>query len=95
MEDPASAAMGTVIGLLLVAVIGLLIGAVAKLLMPGPDPGGWFVTILLGIAGSWVGGLLFGLLGLTGLATSIIGAILGAMLLLLVYRMVKGRRLTS
>ena len=64
---------------------------VAKLLMPGPDPGGWFVTILLGIAGSWVGGFLFGLIGLTGSATSLVGAILGAMLLLLVYRMVAGR----
>jgi uncharacterized membrane protein YeaQ/YmgE (transglycosylase-associated protein family) len=91
MEDTASAALGGLLGLLIVAVIGLVIGAVAKLLMPGPDPGGWFVTILLGIAGSWVGGFLFGLIGLTGLATSVVGAILGAMLLLLVYRMVKGR----
>jgi uncharacterized membrane protein YeaQ/YmgE (transglycosylase-associated protein family) len=71
--------------------VGLVIGAVAKLLMPGPDPGGWIVTILLGIAGSWVGGWVFGLLGMGGLGGGLIGAVLGAMLLLLVYRLVKGR----
>jgi uncharacterized membrane protein YeaQ/YmgE (transglycosylase-associated protein family) len=91
MEQTAGAAAGGLTALLIVAVVGLVIGAVAKLLMPGPDPGGWFVTILLGIAGSWVGGFLFGLIGLTGSATSLVGAILGAMLLLLVYRMVAGR----
>ena len=91
MEQTAGAAMGGLTALLMVAIVGLIIGAIAKLLMPGPDPGGWFVTILLGIAGSWVGGFLFGLIGLTGLATSLVGAILGSMLLLLAYRMVAGR----
>jgi uncharacterized membrane protein YeaQ/YmgE (transglycosylase-associated protein family) len=84
--------MGGVFGILIVAVVGLVIGAIAKLLMPGPDPGGWFVTILLGIAGSWVGGLVFGLLGLAGLGASLVGAVLGAMLLLFIYRLVKGRK---
>jgi len=84
--------MGGVIGILIVAVIGLVVGAIAKLLMPGPDPGGWFVTILLGIAGSWVGGFVFGMLGLAGLGASLVGAVLGAMLLLLIYRLVKGRK---
>lgn len=68
-------------------VIGLIVGAVAKFLMPGPDPGGWILTILLGIAGSWVGGWVAGLLGMTG-GTGFIGSVLGAMLLLFIYRLV-------
>jgi uncharacterized membrane protein YeaQ/YmgE (transglycosylase-associated protein family) len=82
------AAVGGVIGILIAGVIGLLIGAVAKLLMPGKDPGGWFVTMLLGIAGSWVGAFLAGALGLTG-GLGLLGAVLGAMLLLLIYRLLK------
>ncbi|HRD88572.1 MAG TPA: GlsB/YeaQ/YmgE family stress response membrane protein [Accumulibacter sp.] len=82
MDAMAGAAVGGVIGLLMVAVIGFAIGVVAKLLMSGPDPGGWFVTILLGIAGSWAGGFLFGLLGLEGGLLGFVGAVLGAMLLL-------------
>jgi uncharacterized membrane protein YeaQ/YmgE (transglycosylase-associated protein family) len=85
------AAVGGVIGLLIVALIGLVIGAVAKMLTPGPDPGGWFVTILLGIAGSWVGNFLFGLVGLHGVVLELVGAVLGAMLLLWIYRMVKDK----
>lgn len=92
MEAMTGAAVGGVIGLLLVALVGLVVGAVAKLLMPGPDPGGWFATILLGIAGSWIGGLVFGFLGPQGLASGIIGAILGAMLLLMIYRVVKKKQ---
>lgn len=92
MDAGTGAAVGGVIGLLMVAVIGLVIGAVAKLLMPGPDPGGWFVTILLGIAGSWVGRFLLGLVGLQGQIVSIIGAIGGAMLLLLLYRVIKSKK---
>jgi len=91
MEQATGAAVGGVIGLLLIAVVGLIIGAVAKLLMPGPDPGSWFVTILLGIAGSWVGGFVFGLIGLGGVGTSLVGAILGAMLLLFIHRMITSR----
>ena len=60
MEAAAGGAIGGVIGLLLVAVVGLVIGAVAKLLMPGPDRGGWLATILLGVADSWVGSFVFG-----------------------------------
>ena len=84
-------AVGGVIGLLLVAVVGLVIGGVAKLLMPGKDPGGWLVTILLGIAGSWVGSFLMALLGSSGLVTGLAGAVVGAMILLGVYRLVKKR----
>ena len=89
MEEKGGMIVGGVIGILLVAGVGLVIGAAAKLLMPGRDPGGWFVTILLGIAGSWVGGFLAGALGLTGAVPGLIAAVLGAMLLLLVYRLIK------
>jgi uncharacterized membrane protein YeaQ/YmgE (transglycosylase-associated protein family) len=83
--------MEGVIGFLVLCLVGLVVGAIAKLLMPGDDPGGWIMTILLGIAGSWVGGLIFGALGLEGLATGVIGAVIGAMLLLWIYRLVKRR----
>jgi uncharacterized membrane protein YeaQ/YmgE (transglycosylase-associated protein family) len=91
MAGIAGAAFGGVIGLLIAAVVGLIIGAVAKLLMPGPDPGGWFVTILLGIAGSWVGRFLFGIIGIGGGILGFVGAVLGAMLLLWIYRIVKSK----
>lgn len=89
MEQNVGFAVGGVIGILLLALIGLVIGAVAKLLMPGKDPGGWFVTILLGIAGSWVGGLAVKMLGVVSVAAELIAAVLGAMLLLFIYRTVK------
>jgi uncharacterized membrane protein YeaQ/YmgE (transglycosylase-associated protein family) len=89
MEQNVGFAVGGVIGILLIALIGLVIGAVAKLLMPGKDPGGWFVTILLGIAGSWVGGFAVKALGVVSVAAELIAAVLGAMLLLFIYRMVK------
>jgi uncharacterized membrane protein YeaQ/YmgE (transglycosylase-associated protein family) len=91
MDAGTGAAVGGVIGLLMAALVGLVIGVIAKLLMPGADPGGWFMTILLGVAGSWVGGFLLGLVGLSGLAGGLVGGVLGAMLLLFLYRMVKGR----
>ena len=92
MEQTGGSLLGSLVGILVLALVGLGIGAVAKLLMPGPDPGGWIATILLGIAGSWVGGFVFGMLGWTGLASGLIGAVLGAMLLLWIYRMVKRPR---
>jgi uncharacterized membrane protein YeaQ/YmgE (transglycosylase-associated protein family) len=89
MENTLGGLAGGIIGLLLVAVVGLVIGVVAKLLMPGKDPGGWFVTILLGIAGSWVGGFLLSLLGVSGTIPGLVGSVVGAMLLLAAYRMIK------
>ena len=73
---------------------GLVVGAIAKFLMPGRDPGGWIVTILLGIAGSFVGGFLaHTLMGNNASQTAgWIGSIIGAMLLLFIYRMIVGRR---
>ena len=84
-------AIGGVIGLLIVAVVGFVIGGMAKLLMPGKDPGGWLVTILLGIAGSWVGSFLTALLGLSGIVPGLVGAVVGAMILLGVYRLLRKR----
>lgn len=72
---------------------GLVVGAIAKFLMPGKDPGGWIVTILLGIAGSFVGGFLATtLMGREQQTAGWIGSILGAMALLLIYRLIVGRR---
>jgi uncharacterized membrane protein YeaQ/YmgE (transglycosylase-associated protein family) len=76
-------------------IIGLIIGAVAKLLMPGKDPGGWIITILLGLVGSFVGSYLGQVLGLyaPGEQAGFIGSVVGAMVLLGLYRMVaKPRR---
>jgi len=71
--------------------IGLLAGAVAKLVMPGKDPGGILITMLLGIAGSVVAGFLGRALGLyrEGQAAGFLMSVLGAVLLLMVYRMLK------
>lgn len=80
-------------GILMWIIIGLIAGGIAKLIMPGKDPGGFIVTILLGIAGSILGGWLGGvLLGTGGGAAGLIGAIIGALILLGIYRMVAGRR---
>lgn len=76
--------------ILIAAVIGLIVGAIAKFLMPGPDPGGIFITMLLGVAGSWVGGYSANALGFVG-GTGFIGSVLGAMLILFIYRLVRKR----
>jgi uncharacterized membrane protein YeaQ/YmgE (transglycosylase-associated protein family) len=71
-------------------IVGVLIGAVAKLLMPGKDPGGCIITCLLGIAGSFVGGFLcrtFNIIPVSNFG-QFIGAVIGAMVLLLIYRFV-------
>src|SRR5207248_7801372 len=75
------------------ALFGLVVGAIAKFLMPGRDPGGWIVTILLGIAGSFVGGFLASaLMGRQGQTAGWIGSIIGAIVLLFIYRLIGGRR---
>jgi len=73
-------------------IIGLIAGAIAKAIMPGRDPGGIVITILLGIAGSLVGGFLFG--GADN-QVGLIGSIVGALILLGLYRLVIGRRRTT
>ncbi len=76
--------------------MGLLAGIVAKVLMPGKDPGGLIVTTLLGIAGAFVGGFLGSRLGLGTLSGFSLGTFLlstgGAVVLLIVYRLVRRRR---
>lgn len=73
--------------------IGLIAGAIAKLIMPGRDPGGWIITMLLGVAGAFVGGFLFRMLGIGGEGPAgLIGAIIGALILLGLYRLFVGRR---
>lgn len=75
--------------------IGLAAGAVAKLIMPGKDPGGWIVTTLLGIAGAVVAKYLGQLVGLyaEGDAAGFIGAVVGAVILLGAYRLItKGKK---
>ena len=70
-------------------VFGLIVGALAKLVMPGRDPGGFIVTILLGIAGALLGGFLGRSLGWyqAGEAAGFLMATLGALLLLFIYRL--------
>ena len=75
-------------------VIGLLAGGIAKLLMPGKDPGGCIITILLGIAGALLAGFLGKAIGWydESEAAGFIAAIVGAFLILLVFRLVLSRR---
>ncbi len=78
-------------------ILGLLAGYIAKALLPGDDPGGFFVTILLGLAGSLIGFFIFTeLLGIGDTQAfdlgGLIGAIIGTMLLLLAYRQFAGGR---
>ena len=77
-------------------ILGLLAGFIAKALMPGDDPGGFFVTILLGLAGSLIGFFIF--TSLLGIGDNdifdlggLVGAIIGTMILLGVYRMLVNR----
>lgn len=74
-------------------IMGLIVGVLAKFLMPGDDPGGVFVTILIGIAGAFLGGFIGSFLGFGPVTGFNIGSILlavgGAVLLLIIYRFVK------
>jgi uncharacterized membrane protein YeaQ/YmgE (transglycosylase-associated protein family) len=74
--------------------IGLVAGALAKWIMPGKDPGGLIVTMLLGIAGSFVGGFLGRLVGWyePGQGAGLIVSVIGALILLAIYRWWKGTR---
>lgn len=75
-------------------VIGLLAGALAKLIMPGRDPGGCIVTMLLGIAGALLAGFMGRLAGLyaPGQNAGFIAAVLGAIAILIVYRFLAAKR---
>jgi uncharacterized membrane protein YeaQ/YmgE (transglycosylase-associated protein family) len=73
---------------------GLVVGVIGKLLMPGRDPGGFIITILLGIAGALLGGFIGQALGLyePDEPAGFIMAVIGSIILLVIYRMAAGRR---
>ncbi len=76
-------------------IFGLVIGAIAKLLMPGRDPGGFIVTIILGIVGSFLGGFIGRAIGMYGPQQRSAGwimSIVGAIVILAIYRLIVGRR---
>lgn len=81
-------------GIIVTIIIGLLAGIVAKLLMPGRDPGGFIVTILLGIAGAFIASYLGRAIGWYGPdeGAGFVGAVVGAIIILIGYRMIAGRR---
>jgi uncharacterized membrane protein YeaQ/YmgE (transglycosylase-associated protein family) len=80
--------------LLVMIILGLIVGAVAKFIMPGDDPGGMIVTILIGIAGAVVGGFLGRALGLyqPGEPAGFLMSVIGALVLLFGYRMLTRSR---
>ncbi|MFJ9348450.1 GlsB/YeaQ/YmgE family stress response membrane protein [Streptomyces sp. NPDC101237] len=85
-------------GIIAWIIIGLLAGAIAKLLLPGKDPGGIIVTMLIGIVGGllggWLGKVIFGVDSIDGFfdLSTWIAAIVGSLILLVLYRLVTGNR---
>jgi uncharacterized membrane protein YeaQ/YmgE (transglycosylase-associated protein family) len=83
-----------IMALLFWIIVGLIAGALAKLVMPGDDPGGVIVTIIIGIVGAILGGFILSLIGIgggaggNGFILSIIAGIIGAVILLAIYRVV-------
>ena len=75
-------------------IIGFIVGLVAKLLMPGRDPGGFIVTALLGIVGAVLATFLGQAMGVyaAGQSAGFIGAVIGAIIVLAIYHMIRGRR---
>jgi uncharacterized membrane protein YeaQ/YmgE (transglycosylase-associated protein family) len=80
--------------LIWMCIVGLIVGALAKLIMPGKDPGGFIVTILLGIAGSLLAGFIGRAMGWyqEGQTAGLILSVIGAIVLLALYRMFTGGR---
>jgi uncharacterized membrane protein YeaQ/YmgE (transglycosylase-associated protein family) len=97
MNQPEEPWEGSMFHLLWEAIIGLIIGALAKLIMPGKDPGGIIVTMLLGIAGALLAGWIGRAVGLyrEGQGAGFLMSLLGAIILLAIYRMFKGRTATT
>lgn len=79
-------------GIIATLVIGLVVGAIAKLLMPGRDPGGCIITILLGIAGAFVGTWIGRMFAGDSYIAGWIMSVVGAMVLLLLYRLLFHKR---
>jgi uncharacterized membrane protein YeaQ/YmgE (transglycosylase-associated protein family) len=84
------------LGILGWIIFGVIVGALAKLVMPGRDPGGLIVTMLLGIVGAVIGGYMGRVLGMYGpnQAAGFVMSFVGAVVLLGIYRMVAGRRVS-
>lgn len=85
-------------GLIMFLLIGLVAGFIARALVPGPDPMGWLGTMVLGIVGSLVGGTLAALLfggSLEINAAGLVGSIIGAIIVLLIWRSIGGRATTT
>jgi uncharacterized membrane protein YeaQ/YmgE (transglycosylase-associated protein family) len=79
-------------------IAGLIVGAIARFLMPGRDPGGTFVTMLLGVAGAevaWFLGRALGIYHTRALGPGLISSVIGAMLLIAIYRGVARRRIVD
>ncbi len=74
-------------------IIGLVVGAIAKLIMPGKDPGGFIITTLLGIAGAFLAGFLGRVMHWysEGQPAGLIASVIGAIILLVIYRLLRGR----
>ncbi len=83
--------------LIWVAILGLIVGALAKLIMPGKDPGGIFITMLLGIAGAFLGTFLGRFVGHYGADQSagFIMSLIGALILLAIYHFIRRRTAVS
>ena len=83
-------------GILSWILMGLIVGVIAKLVMPGPDPGGIFITILLGLGGAFVGGYVGPFLGLGSVTGLNLGSLLlsvgGAVLILILHRTIRKKR---
>jgi uncharacterized membrane protein YeaQ/YmgE (transglycosylase-associated protein family) len=82
-------------GILAWVIFGLIAGIIAKVIMPGKDPGGFILTVIIGIAGALIGGYISTLFGFGDISgfdiRSFIIAVLGALLLLFIYHRVRGR----
>ena len=86
---------GVCMGIIVFLIVGLIAGFIARALVPGPDPMGWLGTMILGIVGSFVGGTLAALVfgGTLDLSASgLVGSIIGAIIVLLIWRAMGSRR---
>ena len=82
-------------GIIMTIVIGLIVGIIAKLIMPGKDPGGFIVTTLIGIGGSVLGKFVGSMFFSRYYAAGWIMSVLGAIAILAIYRLVTGQRLSG
>ena len=78
-------------GILYTILIGAVIGVLARFFKPGADPLGWILTIILGIAGAWIGGYVAGMLGISSGILGFVVSIVCAIVLLFVYEMVRAK----